>query len=110
MAVVPDAQPAPEVQVLIEEECQLLLDALPDETLQQLAIRKLEGFTNEEIGRLQGCSLATVERKLARIVKSGGDWTSHRQNDAFFTAGDAIFLSMNTGIDCSGKWNANPSP
>ena len=51
------------------EECARLLACLEDETLGTIALRKLEGYTNEEIARLLGCSLPTVERKLARIRK-----------------------------------------
>jgi DNA-directed RNA polymerase specialized sigma24 family protein len=49
------------------EECRRLLAELRDDRLRQIALWKVEGFTNEEIGAKQGCALSTVERKLARI-------------------------------------------
>jgi DNA-directed RNA polymerase specialized sigma24 family protein len=51
--------------------CRRLLDMLPTAELCQVAMWKLEGYTNEEIAhRLnggRGRSLGTVERKLERI-------------------------------------------
>ena len=42
--------------------------------LRQVAVWKLEGYTNAEIAERQGCSLPTVERRLAlirRLLKDG---------------------------------------
>jgi len=61
--------PTPELDALVREECRRLLDSLGDEALEQVALKKLEGYTNEEIARDLGCAVATVERKLARIRK-----------------------------------------
>lgn len=61
------SEPTPEFAVMAAEECGHLLEALPDEETRQIALWKLEGFTNEEIaGKLQ-CAERTVERKLQRI-------------------------------------------
>ena len=53
------------------EECRRLLAELGSEELRQVALWKLEGYTNEEIApRMnggEGRSLATVERKLKEI-------------------------------------------
>jgi DNA-directed RNA polymerase specialized sigma24 family protein len=49
------------------DECRRLLDNLGDETLRTLAVGKLEGYTNTDLAGRLGCSLATVERKLALI-------------------------------------------
>jgi DNA-directed RNA polymerase specialized sigma24 family protein len=62
-------EPTPALAAAVTEECARLLARLEDETLGTIALRKLEGYTNEEIARLLGCSLPTVERKLARIRK-----------------------------------------
>jgi DNA-directed RNA polymerase specialized sigma24 family protein len=62
-------EPDPAFAAEVAEECRRLLDALPDEELRQIALWKMEGFTNEEIAARQGCVLATVERKLKRIRK-----------------------------------------
>jgi DNA-directed RNA polymerase specialized sigma24 family protein len=55
------------------EECQRLLDALGDDGLRLLAVRKMEGYTNEEIAGLLNCSLATVERRLRLIRREWED-------------------------------------
>ncbi len=44
-----------------------LLGALSDDTLRRVATWKLEGYSNEEIAEKLGCSLRSVERKLALI-------------------------------------------
>lgn len=49
------------------EEAEKLLEALPDESLRRVALRKLAGYTNEEIAEELGCVGRTVERKLERI-------------------------------------------
>lgn len=48
-------------------ECNDMLTALEDETLQLIARRRLEGFSNEEIASELGCVRRTIERKLERI-------------------------------------------
>ena len=65
----PDDQPPPDLAVLMSEECERLLECLEDETLQRIALGKLEGCTNEELANQLACSVPTVERKLARIRK-----------------------------------------
>lgn len=49
------------------EECQRLLDSLGDETLRNVALWKMEGYTNDEIAERLGCVTRTVERKLEMI-------------------------------------------
>ena len=60
------------------EECQRLLDALGDDGLRLLAVRKMEGYTNEEIAGLLNCSLATVERRLRLIRREWEDQAGNR--------------------------------
>jgi len=62
-------EPDPAVAAEVAEESGRLLGLLPDEQLRCLALRKLEGYTNEEIAGLLSCSLATIERRLALIRK-----------------------------------------
>jgi RNA polymerase sigma factor (sigma-70 family) len=63
------AEPDPALAAELAEETGRLMGLLPDEQMRALALRKLEGHTNEEIAGLLGCSLATVERRLALIRK-----------------------------------------
>jgi DNA-directed RNA polymerase specialized sigma24 family protein len=60
-------EPTPELACMVAEDCQRLLEALGDETLRQIAISKLEGYTNDEIAERMGCVTRTIERKLERI-------------------------------------------
>jgi len=64
---VPAADPDPAEAAALAEAAARLLAALPDEPLRQVAVWKLEGYTNEEIAGLLGRSVPTVERKLNRI-------------------------------------------
>ena len=66
--------PTPEEAAILAEEVENLLGRLRDPALRQVAVWKLEGYTNAEIAERQGCSLATVERRLAiirRLLKDG---------------------------------------
>lgn len=45
------------------------LARLEDPKLQDLALAKMEGYTNEETARQRGCSVRTVERRLHLIRK-----------------------------------------
>ncbi len=63
------AEPDPAFAAEVAEECLRLLDALQNEELRQIALRKMEGYTNEEIAAQQGCAPATVERRLKLIRK-----------------------------------------
>jgi DNA-directed RNA polymerase specialized sigma24 family protein len=62
--------PTPEEAAQVSEQCGRLLSRLRDGKLQQLAIWKLEGYTNAEIAGKLGKSVPTVERKLKRIRDS----------------------------------------
>jgi DNA-directed RNA polymerase specialized sigma24 family protein len=63
-------EPTPDFAAQVAEECRRLLDGLGDARLREVAVWKMEGYTNEEIARQLGCSLATVERKLSVIRKA----------------------------------------
>jgi DNA-directed RNA polymerase specialized sigma24 family protein len=60
-------EPTPEFAALVAEQSERLLAMLGDTTLQRLAQWKLNGQTNAEIAGSLGCSLRSVERKLALI-------------------------------------------
>jgi DNA-directed RNA polymerase specialized sigma24 family protein len=59
--------PTPEEAAILAEEVETLLGRLRDPALRQLAVWKLEGYTNAEIAERQGWSLPTVGRRLAII-------------------------------------------
>jgi RNA polymerase sigma factor (sigma-70 family) len=64
---VPGEEPTPLEAALLAEEVESLLGRLRDPALRQLAVWKLEGYTNAEIAARMGCSEPTVERRLAIV-------------------------------------------
>jgi len=64
---VADDGPSPEEAALLAEEVETLLGQLRDPALRQVAVLKLEGYSNAEIAAKQGCSEPTVRRRLAII-------------------------------------------
>jgi len=69
LGLVSAPEPTPAFAAQVADECRRLLAILVDGDLRQMAIWKMEGFTNEEIARKVDRSVPTVERKLARIRK-----------------------------------------
>jgi DNA-directed RNA polymerase specialized sigma24 family protein len=67
IAEVVGREPTPEFAAQLAEEYHRLLDVLGDAELRAVAVRKVEGFTNEEIAGQLGRSVGTVERKLQLI-------------------------------------------
>ena len=63
-------EPTPQFAAMVADECRRLLAALDDETLRQVALLRMEGYSNEEIAARVDCSLRTVSRKLALIRKA----------------------------------------
>jgi RNA polymerase sigma factor (sigma-70 family) len=61
------AGPTPETAAILTETLERRIAALGDLTLREIALRKLEGYTNLEIARQRGCTPRTVERKVERI-------------------------------------------
>ncbi len=60
-------EPTPETTALLEEQFQILLASLDDETLEQIAVWRMDGMSNAEIAARKGYAVRTVERKLERI-------------------------------------------
>jgi RNA polymerase sigma factor (sigma-70 family) len=61
------SEPTPAEAIVLNEELELRLHALADPELRQIALWKLEGWTNAEIAAQRECTERTVERKLDRI-------------------------------------------
>jgi RNA polymerase sigma factor (sigma-70 family) len=59
--------PTPEEAAEMADECRRLLDLLDEPQLRQIALWKVEGYTNEEIATRLDCVSRTVERKVSRI-------------------------------------------
>jgi len=63
------AEPTPEFAAQLAEEFQTLLNRLTSDELRQVALWKLEGYTNEEIAQKLNVIVRTVERRLWTIRK-----------------------------------------
>ena len=62
-------EPTPEFAVLMDEQCERLLEALGSDELRSVALWKMEGYTNDEIAAKLGCVTRSVERKISLIRK-----------------------------------------
>jgi DNA-directed RNA polymerase specialized sigma24 family protein len=60
-------EPTPLEAAEVADECRRLLDMLEDPELRQIALWKVEGYTNEEIAGRMDCVPRTIERKVSRI-------------------------------------------
>ncbi len=60
-------EPDPAFAAEVVEQGRRLLEALADEELRQIVLRKMEGYTNVEIAAQRRCALSTVERRLRLI-------------------------------------------
>jgi RNA polymerase sigma factor (sigma-70 family) len=65
--VLPGLEPTPEFAAATAESVQRLFAMLPDDESREIAQRKMEGYTNEEIAVQIDRSVPTVERRLKRI-------------------------------------------
>jgi RNA polymerase sigma factor (sigma-70 family) len=59
--------PTPAEAALLNEALEQRFERLSDPALRQIALWKLEGYTNPEIAKELECTVRTVERKLERI-------------------------------------------
>jgi DNA-directed RNA polymerase specialized sigma24 family protein len=62
-------EPTPEFAMQIAEETERLLAGLDDVDLRQIALWKMEGYTNEEIAERLDVATRTIERRL-RLIRS----------------------------------------
>ncbi|MDR3622550.1 MAG: ECF-type sigma factor [Paludisphaera borealis] len=60
-------EPTPEFAAMVAEEYRRLLDALEDDGLREVAVRRMEGYTCDEIADRLGCARRTVARRLDLI-------------------------------------------
>jgi DNA-directed RNA polymerase specialized sigma24 family protein len=62
-----DIGPAPDVAAAMAEEVRRLLGSLASDSLREVALLRMEGYTGEEIAERLGCNRRTVTRKLELI-------------------------------------------
>jgi RNA polymerase sigma factor (sigma-70 family) len=63
--------PDPAFLSSVNDECDRLLALLRDDTLRTIAVRKMEGFTNQDVAAELGVSERTIRRKVDLIRE---DW------------------------------------
>jgi RNA polymerase sigma factor (sigma-70 family) len=73
-----DNAPTPAEALLLGESMTLLFDALGDDSLRQIALARMEGWSNAEIGKQIGRSEPTVERRL-RLIRA--IWKDQERED-----------------------------
>lgn len=66
------ADPSPEMLLEMDESLQGLLGLLRDDTLRQIALWRMEGFSNQEIADKLSVTERTIQRKV-RLIR--GDWS-----------------------------------
>jgi DNA-directed RNA polymerase specialized sigma24 family protein len=69
LARVVGTEPTPAFAAQVAEDLRRRLARLPGEELRQVALWKMEGYTNQEIADRLGCAEPTVERRLRVIRK-----------------------------------------
>jgi len=67
--IVAGSEPTPEFAAMVTEEYRRLLEALDDDSLRQVALDRMAGYTNDEIAERLGCALRTVARRIDLIRK-----------------------------------------
>lgn len=67
-------EPTPEMAAMLTDEIEHLLERLADPTLKQIAVWKMEGYSNDEMAVKLDCSKRTVIRKfnLIRQIAEAG--------------------------------------
>jgi RNA polymerase sigma factor (sigma-70 family) len=60
-------EPTPEEAAQVADEFERLLGCLEDDSLRCVALRKMEGYSDDEIATQLGCARRTIVRKLRRI-------------------------------------------
>lgn len=60
-------EPTPEFAAMLIEEFERRLSRLGKDSLRQIALLRMEGYSNEEIAEKTGCALRTVSRRLEMI-------------------------------------------
>lgn len=66
-------EPTAEFAALLDEEHQRLLNLLDDEILSQVAVKRMEGYADDEIAKELGVAPRTIRRKVKLIRETWAD-------------------------------------
>jgi RNA polymerase sigma factor (sigma-70 family) len=66
-------EPTPEFAAELEDTCERLFQSLADPDLKEIAVLRLEGYTDAEIATQLHCSRRTVQRRLTMIRRHWED-------------------------------------
>lgn len=64
-----DSRTEPDYVVMVAESLAIMLESLGDDELREIALAKLDGFSNQDISQHINRSVATVERRL-RLIRT----------------------------------------
>jgi RNA polymerase sigma factor (sigma-70 family) len=73
------AGPSPAEAAVLNEALERRLEALADPELREIALLRLEGYTNREIAAKRDCTERSIERRMERIR---GKWISYTDPDS----------------------------
>lgn len=62
-------EPTPDFLAMLDEQFELLMSLLRDDTLRSIALMRIEGYTMQEVADSMGTALRTVERK-AKLIRT----------------------------------------
>jgi DNA-directed RNA polymerase specialized sigma24 family protein len=79
------SEPDPAFAAAVSEQCVRLLAQLDDATLRDVAVWKMQGYTNREIAEKLGRAVSNVERKLAIIRKTWATEGRRRAGTRYLT-------------------------
>jgi DNA-directed RNA polymerase specialized sigma24 family protein len=60
-------EPGPDLAAAVAEECGRLMARLGDDELREIALLRMEGYTDDEIADRLGCARRTVQRRVRLI-------------------------------------------
>ena len=75
-------EPSADFAAEVAEESERLLNLLPDSAMRNLAVLKMEGYSNQECAEKLDCGLRTVERRLNLIRTIWGNPESESYPDS----------------------------
>ncbi|MEP3479834.1 MAG: ECF-type sigma factor [Fuerstiella sp.] len=81
LETVASTEQTPDLSAAVKDECRHLLEVLGDQTLQDIALLKLDGHTIPEIAKQLSLGERTVSRKLLLIRKSWEEKLAEQHED-----------------------------